>query len=203
MTFSKIRMIQMPQHGVPDLANWSSFCGVPCSCLELQRLSWQYSGTQNAAEAIVFPAVRTLVLIAGLVIFQRFISLVYGWVTGQGEAARDSLFAVLVGFALAILALPILAIYWGARETDLLEVWSRLLLGFDVGGVTISPSNFLTFVAIFAIGYTLTRLLQSGLRNSLLPKTSIDPGGQNAIVAGSGYVGVFSGGFGCHHGGWL
>ncbi len=148
-------------------------------------------GYINAAEAIVFPAVKTLVLIAALVIVQRFISTVYGWLSGQGEAARDSLFSVLVGFALAILALPILALYWGARETDLREAWSRLLLGFDIGGVTISPSNFLTFVAIFAIGYTLTRLLQSGLRNSLLPKTSIDPGGQNAIVSGTGYVGIF------------
>ncbi|MEX0306929.1 MAG: DUF3772 domain-containing protein [Ruegeria sp.] len=148
-------------------------------------------GYINAAEAIVFPAVKTLVLIAALVIVQRFISMVYGWLSGQGEAARDSLFSVLVGFALAILALPILALYWGARETDLREAWSRLLLGFDIGGVTISPTNFLTFVAVFAIGYTLTRLLQSGLRNSLLPKTSIDPGGQNAIVSGTGYVGIF------------
>lgn len=148
-------------------------------------------GYTNAAEEIVFPAVKTLVLIAALVIFQRFITHVYGWISGQGDAARDSLFSVLVGFVLAILSLPVLAIYWGARETDLIEAWSRLLLGFDIGGVTISPSNFLTFIAVFAIGYTLTRVLQSGLRNSLLPKTSIDPGGQNAIVAGSGYVGIF------------
>ncbi|WP_170381359.1 DUF3772 domain-containing protein [Ruegeria atlantica] len=148
-------------------------------------------GYTNAAEAIVFPAVKTLVLIAGLVIFQRFITQVYGWITGQGEAVWDSLFSVLVGFTLAILALPILALYWGARETDLREAWSRLLLGFDIGGVTISPSNFFTFVVVFLIGYGLTRVLQSGLRNSLLPKTSIDPGGQNAIAAGTGYVGIF------------
>ncbi len=148
-------------------------------------------GYINAAEGIVFPTIKTLVLIAALVILQRFITSVYGWVTGQGEGARDSLFSVLVGFLLAVLSLPILALYWGARETDLSEAWSRLLLGFDIGGVTISPSNFLTFVAIFVIGYTLTRLLQGGLRTSLLPKTSIDPGGQNAIVAGTGYVGIF------------
>ncbi len=148
-------------------------------------------GYINAAEAVVYPTIKTLVLIAALLIFQRFVTSVYGWVTGQGDSARDSLFSVLVGFVLAILSLPILALYWGARQTDLSEVWSRLLLGFDIGGVTVSPSNFLTFVAIFVIGYTLTRLLQGGLRTSLLPKTSIDPGGQNAIVAGTGYVGIF------------
>lgn len=148
-------------------------------------------GYVNAAEAVVFPAVKTLGLLAALVIFQRFIGTLYGWITGQGDAARDSLFSVMVGFVLAILSIPFLAIIWGARQSDLSEAWSRLLLGFDVGGVTISPSNFLTFAAIFAIGYMLTRLLQSGLRNSLLPKTQIDPGGQNAIVSGTGYIGIF------------
>ncbi len=149
------------------------------------------AGYTNAAEAIVFPAVKTLVLFAALAIFHRFLTSVYGWISGQGEAARDSLFSVLTGFAIAILTLPILALYWGARQTDLIEVWSRMLLGFDIGGVTISPSNFFTFVIVFVIGYGLTRLLQSGLRNSLLPKTTIDPGGQNAIVSGTGYVGIF------------
>lgn len=148
-------------------------------------------GYSNAAEAIVFPAVKTIALIAALVIVQRFLGSVYGWITGQGDAGRDSLFSVLVGFALSIAALPILALYWGARQADLSEMWSQMLQGFDIGGVRVSPTNFLTFVAIFAIGYTLTRLLQGGLRNSLLPKTSIDPGGQNAIVAGTGYIGIF------------
>ncbi|WP_170784591.1 DUF3772 domain-containing protein [Ruegeria lacuscaerulensis] len=148
-------------------------------------------GYTNAAEAIVYPAVKSLVLIGALVIFQRFLTAVYGWISGQGEAAKDSLFAVLIGFAMAIFALPVLAIYWGARETDLLEVWSRILLGFDIGGVTISPKNFFTFLIVFLMGFGLTRMLQGGLRSSLLPKTKIDPGGQNAIVAGTGYVGIF------------
>ncbi len=148
-------------------------------------------GYTNAAEAIVFPAVKTLILITVLVILQRFISALYGWLTGQGDAARDSLFSVLVGFFLALVSIPLLALFWGAREADLSEIWSQIIMGFSIGGVTISPSNFLTFVAIFAIGYGLTRLLQGGLRNSLLPKTRIDPGGQNAIVSGTGYVGIF------------
>lgn len=148
-------------------------------------------GYNNAAEALIYPAIKTLALIAVLVILQRFLSSLYGLITRQGSDVQDSLFSVIIGFFLAIVALPILAIYWGARVTDLTEIWARIVLGFDIGGIVISPSNFLTFIVIFAIGYTLTKLLQGGLRNSLLPKTRIDAGGQNAIVAGTGYVGVF------------
>lgn len=149
------------------------------------------AGYITAAEAIVFPAVRTIALIAVMLIIQQFFGSIYGWVSGKGDAGRDSLFTVIVGFILAIISLPIIAIYWGTREAVLIDQWSRLLEGFNIGGVTISPTNFLIFVVIFVIGYALTRLLQGGLRNSLLPKTSLDPGGQNAIVAGTGYVGIF------------
>ncbi|SDD80991.1 DUF3772 domain-containing protein [Ruegeria marina] len=148
-------------------------------------------GYNNAAEALIYPAIKTLALIAVMVILQGFVTNLYGLITRQGSDAQDSLFSVMAGFVLAIVALPFLALYWGARQSDLTEVWARIGQGFDIGGIVISPSNFFTFIVIFAIGYTLTKLLQSGLRNSLLPKTRIDAGGQNAIVAGTGYVGIF------------
>ncbi|UWQ80805.1 DUF3772 domain-containing protein [Leisingera sp. S132] len=148
-------------------------------------------GYVNAAEALIYPAVSTLALLAALLVFQRFLGDVYGWLSGKGSAARESLFAVLIGFLLAALALPLLALIWGARVADMTELWSRFLEGFQIGETRISPTAFLTFAVVFAAGYALTRLIQGSLRNSLLPKTKIDPGGQNAITSGLGYVGIF------------
>ncbi len=149
------------------------------------------AGYVNAAEALIYPAILTLALLAALVIVQRFVADLYAWLSGLGHAAQDSLLSVGIGFVLSLLAVPLLALIWGARVADLTELWSTFLGGFRVGDTLISPTAFLSFAVVFAVGYGLTRLIQSSLRNSLLPKTKIDPGGQNAIVSGMGYVGVF------------
>lgn len=149
-------------------------------------------GYVNAAEAMIYPAISTLLLLSGVAVLQRFLGDLYGWISGRGQTVQDSLFSVAVGFMLALLSLPVLALIWGARIADLTELWSKFLGGFQIGEARISPSAFLSFVVIFGIGYGLTRLIQGSLRNSLLPKTKIDPGGQNAIVSGLGYVGVFA-----------
>ncbi len=148
-------------------------------------------GYINAAVGLIYPTILTLALVTTLMVLQRFLSEVYGWLSKKGPVAEDSLFSVITGFVLGVLALPELALIWGARTSDLTEIWSRFLEGFSIGETRISPTIFLTFVLIFAIGYGLTRLLQGSLRTSLLPKTKIDPGGQNAIVSGVGYIGIF------------
>jgi small-conductance mechanosensitive channel len=144
-----------------------------------------------AAEAIIYPVVLSMALFALVLVLQRFVTELYAWITGQGSLARDSLFSALAGFALSMFALPLFALIWGARVADLTEIWTRFQTGFQLGGTTISPSRLLVFLAVFGAGYMITRLVQGGLRTSLLPKTRIDPGGQNAIVSGTGYIGIF------------
>lgn len=148
-------------------------------------------GYVRAASALVFPVVLTFALITSALVVHRFLVDVYALLTRRSDGARDSLAAVLIGFVLTLAALPLLALIWGARISDLTELWTKFITGFQIGETYISPTNFLIFVVVFIIGYVLTQLIKGGLRGSLLPKTALDPGAQNAIVAGTGYIGIF------------
>jgi len=149
-------------------------------------------GYQALAEAVIFPAIMSLAVLGVVLVLQRFISDTYAWLSGKGEAVEETIVPALAGFVLALVSLPVLALIWGARPTDLTELWSRFLAGFTIGDTTISPTDFLTFAVIFAIGYVATRALQGALKGSLLPRTSLDAGGQNAVVSGVGYVGIIA-----------
>jgi potassium-dependent mechanosensitive channel len=148
-------------------------------------------GYTAAASGLIYPFVLTLALLSVVLILQKLVSDTYAFVTHAPDGQTDALIPVLIGFLLTVLALPVLALIWGARIADLTEVWARFREGFSIGGSRISPTDFLAFVLIFTIGYALTRVVQGALRTSVLPKTKIDPGGQNAIVVGLGYVGIF------------
>lgn len=148
-------------------------------------------GYVSAADALIWPAIGTLAVLALVSVLQGLASEFYGVVTGREDRLSEDLVPVIAGFVLTLAALPALALLWGARVEDLSDVWTAVRQGVAVGGVRISPGVFLTFAAVFAAGYAGTRLMQGALKSSILPKTSIDKGGQNAIVSGTGYVGIF------------
>jgi small-conductance mechanosensitive channel len=149
-------------------------------------------GYYTAGRFMVFPAALSLALLAFLVILQQLVADLYALATRKGDdEAEEALVPVLISFALALFALPLLALIWGARVSDLTELWARAREGFTVGETRIAPTDFVTFAAVFALGYVATRLVQGALKTNVLPKTRLDPGGQNAIVSGTGYLGVF------------
>ena len=148
-------------------------------------------GYTRLANAIVYPTILSLALLGLVAVLQRFFSDVYGWVSGRGEEGRKALIPVLVGFAMMLMALPVFALIWGARVTEIKDVWVQINKGIAFGEVRISSTDFLIFVIIFVIGYMITRFLKSTLKSSLLPKTNLDIGSQTAIVSGVGYVGIF------------
>ena len=147
-------------------------------------------GYVNAANALIWPAVLTLGLLGLLVVVQRLFADIYVIVMRAGIEARDSLVPVLIGFVLTLAAVPVLALIWGARLADLTEIWTSFRNGISIGGARLSPTVFLTLMVVFGLGYTVTRFVQSALKSSVLPKTQIDKGGQNAIVSGIGYIGI-------------
>ncbi|MCI5110740.1 MAG: DUF3772 domain-containing protein [Marivita sp.] len=148
-------------------------------------------GYFNIADALIFPTILTLGLFALLLLLQRLTRDLYHLFTGTPLDEAQSLLPVITGSILTLAALPVLALTWGARVADLTEIWARFQAGFSFGDTRISPTDFLTFAFVFLIGYVLTRLLQGGLRGSVLPKTRLDKGGQTAIVSGTGYLGIF------------
>lgn len=148
-------------------------------------------GYVAAGAALIFPAGLSLALVAALFIVQQFVDDLFAALTRKEETARAALTPVLFSFGLTLASLPIFALIWGARSEDLTELWTRFREGFQLGDTRISPTDFLFFAIIFALGYMLTRLFQGALKSTVLPKTSLDQGGQNAIIAGVGYTGIF------------
>lgn len=149
-------------------------------------------GYVAAGRAMIFPAILTLAVVTLVLVLQRLIADLWAMISPADDSEdREGLIPVLIGFALTVLALPVLALVWGARLSDLTELWTRFREGFQMGETRISPTDFLLFMAVFALGYMLTRLFQGALKNSILPRTRMDKGGQTALISGTGYVGIF------------
>ena len=148
-------------------------------------------GYLTAGAALVYPAIHSLALIAVLMLLQRLVAEFYALLRGGDAALRDALLPTLIGFGLVILSLPLFALIWGVRESELRELWTSLREGFALGETRISPAAFLTFLMVFGVGFAVTRVVQGALRSSVLPKTTIERGAQAAVVSGVGYLGIF------------
>ena len=148
------------------------------------------AGYAYASNALFRPFVLSMALVGFMMLLQNQISRSWAIYRGNATSQGDTLAPVVVGFVLVLISGPLLALLWGASNTDLIEWWGRFQSGLRIGDTRISPSDFLSFVLVFAVGYLLTGFIQSFLKGTILPRTSIDIGGRNAIVAGVGYVGI-------------
>ena len=153
-------------------------------------------GYGRASKFLLFSTIQTLAVLGGsFVVYMIMTRTLEGFLKRQAgddpAAAKSSgLWPVLFGFVIACFSLPNLALIWGARRSDLLEVWVWMRDGVNIGGSRVSLSDFIIFLVIFGLGYALTRFLQSLMRGTVLPRTKLDIGGQNAVTTGIGYIGI-------------
>jgi small-conductance mechanosensitive channel len=153
-------------------------------------------GYSNAGATLVFAMVQTLALTGAIfiiyTIFVRFFGN-FSIISNQADEDRPvgGIYKMGLAFALFCISIPVFALIWGARTSDIGDVWFQLNQGVSMGDTRISISDFLVFILIFFIGYTITKLLQTVLRTIVFPSTRIESGAQNALVTGFGYVGVF------------
>ncbi|WP_368187851.1 DUF3772 domain-containing protein [Aestuariibius sp. HNIBRBA575] len=150
------------------------------------------AGYISGASLILYATIMSLGLFGIVGLLMVLVFDVYALALGNDpENNTTALTPVLISFGLAFFAMPVLMLIWGARVSDLTEVWAWFREGFSLGDTKISPTDFLTFLLVFAAGYVLTRLIQSALKSTILPRTKLDLGGRNAIVSGVGYIGIF------------
>lgn len=152
-------------------------------------------GYAEAGALLVGASILSLGLAGVVLVLQRLLSRLALALAAQAglpeEGAGEGLLPVVTGLLLILGSLPLFALIWGAQPTDLAEIWARFLTGFRIGETRLAPADLVAFAVVFGAIYTATRLVQAGLRSSVLPRTTLDPGGQTAITAGVGYVGVF------------
>lgn len=147
-------------------------------------------GYTSGSNALLWSSILTVALMCLVFVLQDFIADVYQMARRGAVGARDELVPLLIGFLLILLAVPLLALIWGARVSDLVEWRTRIENGFSIGGISLSPGAIVTFLIVFAVGYALTGFVQGAMRTTILPKTRLDSGAQNAVVSGLGYVGL-------------
>ena len=147
-----------------------------------------------AARFAFFPVVYTIALLGAWILLFHIVQALVAASSGTDESntavRRLKLIPITVGALMAAGALPVLALVWGASFADLAAIWRKLVAGFKIGDVVISPTDFFLFLGVLIVGFLLTGRFKRLLRNSVLPLTGLDAGGRDAIAAGAGYLGI-------------
>ena len=159
-------------------ARWVRFFGRGVVALAAASVILILVGYLDAGRYLIVATTMTLGLLAILILVDELIRTTYAvLIRAESDEAQRLLLPTLLSLAAVVLALPLFALIWGARQADLTELWAITKSGFNIGETRISPEAFLTFVFVFMVLFIATRVVQGALRVNVLPKTKIDPCG--------------------------
>lgn len=151
------------------------------------------AGYSELARFIILPTIESMVIATILVtIYVRVTNLVHHFAPERLTDSQNTITAIkfLLAIGFLIVAAPIIALLWGVRPAEILDLVVLMRDGVTLGGTTISIGTIFVFIIVFVIGYVLTRWIQRALQTMLLARLEMDPGTRSAVVTGTGYVGV-------------
>ncbi|MEQ8399428.1 MAG: mechanosensitive ion channel [Roseitalea porphyridii] len=109
------------------------------------------------------------------------------------ETAVDQI-GLALGIALTIIVfligLPVLALLWGFQWPEIRAVGQRLFTDIPVGSISISLTSIFVGIALFFVGYFMTRRFQNWLDGKVLERSRVEQGLRNSIKTAIGYLGI-------------
>jgi small-conductance mechanosensitive channel len=116
----------------------------------------------------------------------RSIAMALG-LTPRGLDLVATLASALLRLVIAALAVLLALNASGIFTDDIFSAMQRTVSDYDIGAVHVSPVTILSALACLVIGGLAVRAAQRWLTVKFLPRTALEPGLQNSIVALSGY----------------
>ncbi|WP_417710792.1 DUF3772 domain-containing protein [Roseibium aggregatum] len=148
-------------------------------------------GYVQLARVAILPVIMTVAQLGfGFMLYHLVLVIVKAALGKRDDEHVPILVAFSLICVLTMIFTPLIAMTWGARATDIIEAWILLTNGVQLGDIHLSLDSLIVLVTIFGIGVVVTRWLQNLLKGTVLPQTRMDSGAQNALVTGTGYVGL-------------
>ncbi len=119
--------------------------------------------------------------------YGRTLAAAFG-LTPRGLDLAGTLISALLRLVLIVLAATVVLGFSGLFAEDLFGIFERATWNYVIGGFSFSLGAFLTAIAFLAIGTLAIRGAQRWLQTKFLPRTGLDAGLQNSILALFGYA---------------
>jgi potassium efflux system protein len=116
----------------------------------------------------------------------RRIAVTFG-LSPRGLDLIETLASATLRLVLVVLAVLLVLSFSGIFAEDFFNVFQRATWDYVIGGVSLSPTAILSALAFLVIGGLAIRGAQRWLATKFLPRTGLDAGLQNSILALFGY----------------
>jgi potassium-dependent mechanosensitive channel len=141
--------------------------------------------------AVVFIDALLTELLSADTAYGRRIAVTFG-LTPRGLDLVETLASAILRLVLVVLAALLVLSFSGIFAEDFFEVFQRATWDYVIGGVSLSPVSILSALAFLVFGGLAIRGAQRWLATKFLPRTGLDAGLQNSILALFGYAALIA-----------